>query len=138
MMIRANCARRVALLNRAKAPAARNGLALSAATLASLSCLPAHAESGWHLLNMTQGGTATSRRIYALHMLIFYICCIIAVVVFGAMIWSIVNYRKSNGAIADTSMVHNTKVEILWTAVPVAILIGMAVPAAHTLVDIED
>jgi len=43
------------------------------------------------------------------------------------MLWSIVAYRKSQGAVADTTLVHNTKVEIIWTAVPVIILIAMAV-----------
>jgi cytochrome c oxidase subunit 2 len=98
----------------------------------------AHAESGWHLLNMTQGVTDISRKIYSLHMLIFYVCVAIGLVVFGVMIWSLVKFRKSQGAIADTTMVHNTKVEIVWTAVPVAILIAMAVPAANTLIELED
>jgi len=87
---------------------------------------------------MTQGVTAMSREIYDLHMLIFWVCVIIGVVVFGAMFWSLINFRKSQGAVPDTTMVHNTKVEIVWTAVPVIILIAMAVPAARTLVAIED
>lgn len=95
-------------------------------------------QSGWSLLNMTQGVTAMSREIYSLHMLIFWVCVIIGVVVFGAMFWSLINFRKSRGSVADTTMVHNTKVEIVWTAVPVIILIAMAVPAAKTLVAIED
>src|SRR3979411_653149 len=100
--------------------------------------LPAHAESGWALLNMTQGVTDISRKIYDLHMEIFWICVIIAVIVFGAMIWSIVTYRKSKGAVADVTLVHNTKVELIWTTIPVVILVFMAVPAARTLVEIED
>src|SRR5262245_7931179 len=106
---------------------------LAAAAVAALAS-PAHAESGWHLLNMTQGVTVLSREIYHLHMLIFWVCVWIGVAVFGVMIWSIFKYRKSQGAIADTTMVHNTKVEVVWTAVPVIILIAMAVPAAKTLV----
>jgi cytochrome c oxidase subunit 2 len=98
----------------------------------------AHAESGWHLLNMTQGVTDISRKIYSLHMLIFYVCVVIGVLVFGVMIWSLIKFRKSQGAVSDTTMVHNTKVEIVWTAVPVVILIAMAVPAANTLVELED
>jgi cytochrome c oxidase subunit 2 len=128
MMIRSNCARRATLLS---LTAAALGLLLQAA--------PAQAEeSGWSLLNMTQGVTEMSRRIYDLHMLIFWICVIIGVFVFGAMFWSIIFYRKSQGAVADTTIVHNTRVEIVWTAVPVIILIAMAVPAARTLVEIED
>jgi len=127
-MIRSNCARRAALL-----------LATTLAALALLTpAAPARAESGWGLLNMTQGVTDMSRKIYDLHMLIFWVCVVIGIVVFGAMIWSIVFYRKSQGAVADTTLVHNTRVEIIWTAVPIVILIGMAVPAARTLVEIED
>jgi cytochrome c oxidase subunit 2 len=109
---------------------------------AAAALLPAaaqvHAESGWGLLNMTPGVTDISRKIYDLHMEVFWICVAIAVVVFGWMIWSLIAFRKSKGAVADTSLVHNTKVEIIWTLIPVFILIAMAVPAARTLVDIED
>jgi cytochrome c oxidase subunit 2 len=63
---------------------------------------------------------------------------VIAVIVFGAMFFSIITYRKSKGAVADVTLVHNTTVELIWTAVPVAILVFMAIPAAKTLVKIED
>ncbi len=115
--------------------------AASLAALAAAAFLlagPASAESGWGLLNMTQGVTAISRRIYDLHMEIFEICVAIAVVVFGVMVWSIVSFRKSKGAVADTTLVHSTRVEVMWTAIPVVILVVMAVPAARTLVAIED
>jgi len=111
--------------------------------LAAMAAIPAaHAqsgnESGWHLLNMTQGVTHISREIYKLHMLIFYVCVAIGIAVFGVMIWSLIKFRKSQGAVSDTTMVHNTKMEVIWTAVPVAILVAMAVPAANTLVELED
>ena len=115
----------------------RKSMALLAAAVAALAS-PAYAESGWHLLNMTQGVTAISREIYSLHMLIFWVCVWIGVAVFGVMIWSIIKFRKSQGAVPDTTMVHNTKVEVVWTAIPVIILIVMAVPAAKTLVQLED
>ncbi|HET7756673.1 MAG TPA: cytochrome c oxidase subunit II [Steroidobacteraceae bacterium] len=99
--------------------------------------LPARA-SGWGELNMPRGVTDISRKIYDLHMTIFWVCVAIGVVVFGVMIWSIVSFRKSRGAVADVTLVHNTRVEIVWTVVPVIILIAMAVPAARVLVEIED
>jgi len=110
---------------------------LAAAALLPLAA-PVRADSGWALLNMTPGVTDISRKIYDLHMEVFWICVGIAVVVFGWMIWSLIAFRKSKGAVADTTLVHNTRVEIIWTALPVFILIAMAVPAARTLVDIED
>ena len=42
------------------------------------------------------------------------------------------------GAVADTKLVHNTRVEVIWTVLPVLILISMAVPATRTLVETED
>jgi cytochrome c oxidase subunit 2 len=116
----------------------RAKLAALAALAAAAACGSARAESGFSLLNMPQGVTEMSRKIYALHMEIFWVCVAIAVVVFGAMFWSIVNFRKSKGAVPDVTLVHNTKVEFIWTVVPVIILIAMAVPAARTLVEIED
>jgi cytochrome c oxidase subunit 2 len=79
-----------------------------------------------------------SRRIYGLHMLMFWWCVGIGIFVFGWMFYSIVRFRRSAGAEPDTSLVHNTKVEIIWTVIPVLILISMAVPAARTLVEGED
>ena len=116
----------------------------TAFALSLAGALPAYAtedggaDTGWSQLNMTQGVTDISRKIYSLHMEIFWICVVIAVIVFGAMIYSIISFRKSKGAVPDVTLVHNTVVELIWTAVPVAILVFMAVPAAKTLVEIED
>ncbi|MBS0579350.1 MAG: cytochrome c oxidase subunit II [Proteobacteria bacterium] len=116
----------------------RARLASLALALAAACGPTAHAASGWHLLNMTPGVTEMSRTIYELHMLIFWVCVAIAVLVFGVMIYSLVKFRKSKGAVADVTLVHNTQVELVWTVIPVAILVAMAVPAARTLVAIED
>ena len=110
------------------------------ATLAALALGSpmAQADSGWSQLNMTPGVTAMSRQIYSLHMLMFWLCVGIAVVVFGVMAYSIFAFRKSRGAVPDTTLVHSTTVEIIWTIVPIAILVVTAVPAATTLIKTED
>lgn len=139
-MVRARAVRHVMMI-RAKNAQLTNKLAGAIVSLLGFSIAalqPAHAESGWSLLNMTPGVTEISRKIYGLHMEIFWICVVIAIIVFGAMIYSIITYRKSKGAVADVTLVHNTTVELIWTAVPVAILVFMAIPAARTLVEIED
>ena len=102
-------------------------------SLLLLGVQPAWAEYG---LNMTEGVTPISRNIYDLHMTIFYICCVIAAVVFGVMFWSIFRHRKSRGVVA-ARFHHNTTVEIIWTAIPMLILILMAIPATKSLVMIE-
>ena len=88
--------------------------------------------------NLPIGVTPLSRAMYALHMEVFWICVGIAVVVFGAMIYSLVKFRRSQGAVPDTTMVHSTKVEIIWTIIPVIILVVMAVPAADLILKQED
>jgi cytochrome c oxidase subunit 2 len=88
-------------------------------------------------LNMTQGVTDISGKVYDLHMIILYICCVIGLVVFGVMIYSMIYHRKSKGAVA-ANFHESTKVEIAWTLVPFLILIGMAIPATKTLIAMED
>ena len=88
-------------------------------------------------VNMSPGVTAVGAEIYDLHMLIMIICIVIGIVVFGAMFYSIIYHRKSRGY--EPSQFHeSTKVEIAWTIVPFLILIGMAVPATSTLLEVYD
>lgn len=108
------------------------------AVAAALAVLAAPAHAGWSGLNMTKGVTTLSGEIHSLHMLIYWICVVIGILVFGVMIYSLVKFRKSQGAVPDTKMVHSTKAEIIWTIIPVLILVVMAVPAARALIKIED
>src|SRR6202046_5328629 len=88
--------------------------------------------------NLPTGVTDLARDMYGLHMEVFWICVGIAVVVFGTMIYCLVKFRTSQGAVPDTSMVHSTKVEIIWTMIPVVILVVMAIPAAKVILMMED
>ena len=111
-------------------------LAASAGAIAAAVALPAQAD--WSLLNMPEGVSELSREVYGMHMLMLWICVVIAIGTFGAMIYAMVKFRKSKGAVADTSLLHSTKLEIAWTIVPVFILIGMAIPSIEKLIMIED
>lgn len=91
----------------------------------------------WSALNMRQGVTEISREVYDLHMLIFYICCVIGVIVFGVMIVSMLMHRKSIGA-KPATFHESTRLEIAWTVVPILILLVMAVPATSTLRDMYE
>ena len=115
---------------------ARRGLQAAAISLFALLASVAHAD--WGGLNMTEGVSILSKEIYGLHMTIYYWCIAIGVVVFGAMIYSLIRFRKSQGAVPDKTLVHSTKVEIIWTVIPILILVAMAVPTAKSLIKIED
>jgi cytochrome c oxidase subunit 2 len=94
------------------------------------------ARADWEV-NMPVGVTEVSYKIYGLHMLVLWICVVIGALVFGAMIYSIIAFRKSKG-VTPATWSHSTNAEIIWTVIPVFILVAMAVPAAQTLVVIED
>ena len=94
------------------------------------------AQADWGL-NMPRGVTELSQETYDLHMLIFWVCVAIGAIVFGVMIYSIFAHRQSKGVTAE-QFSHSTAAEIIWTAVPVFILLALAVPTAKTLVRLED
>ncbi|GAB3371361.1 cytochrome c oxidase subunit II [Azotobacter armeniacus] len=86
---------------------------------------------------MRPGATEVSRSIFDLHMTIFWICVVIGVLVFGAMFWSMFAHRRSRRP-QPAHFHENTRVEVLWTVIPLLILIAMAVPATRTLIHIYD
>jgi cytochrome c oxidase subunit 2 len=106
---------------------------ISAIALSLVSTL-AVAEYG---LNFPKPVTAIAQEVYGLHMLIMMVCVGIGIVVFGAMFWSIVMHRKSRGAKA-AKFHESTTIEIIWTAIPFLILVGMAIPSTATLIKMDD
>mgnify|MGYP001822156138 CR=1 FL=1 len=105
--------------------------------LSLLGTLWAGAASADWALNMPKGVTELSAETYDLHMMVFWWCVGIGVVVFGVMIISLFKHRKSKGA-KPATFSHSTAAEVIWTIIPVLILLVMAVPAAETMIKLED
>ena len=97
----------------------------------------ASAASADFALNMPQGVTSLSAETYAIHMLVFWVCVGIGICVFGVMIVSLFQHRKSRG-VTPANFSHSTTAEVIWTVVPCVILFLMAVPAAETMIKLED
>lgn len=97
------------------------------------------AATAWadYRVNIPVGPTETSRMIYDFHMYAIWVCVGIGVVVFGVMFYSIINHRKSKHPVPATFQ-ENTKLEIMWTIIPVLILVSLAIPATKALIRIED
>lgn len=110
--------------------------ALFLAVCGFLTVLAGPVRADW-AVNMPQGVTSISHDVYHLHMTIFWVCVVIGVGVFGTMFYSIWAHRKSRGVKA-ANFHENHVVEIVWTIIPFFILIGMAFPAAKTLLKMED
>ena len=99
-------------------------------------CLAGTARAEW-ALNMPKGVTDLSVETYSIHMMIFWWCVAIGVVVFAVMIVALFKHRKSKG-VKPATFSHSTTAEVIWTAIPVIILMLIAVPVAETMVKLED
>jgi cytochrome c oxidase subunit 2 len=105
--------------------------------LSLLGLTSASAANAEWALNMPRGITELSQETFDLHMMVFWWCVAIGIAVFGVMIISLFKHRKSRGAEAATFS-HSTSAEVLWTIIPCIILLVMAVPAAETMIRLED
>ncbi|MCO7224641.1 cytochrome c oxidase subunit II [Pleionea sp. CnH1-48] len=111
----------------------RSGVVLLAVLLSS--SLMANPE--YSIYNLRPGVTETSQEVFDLHMLVVYIMTVVTILVFGAMLYSIIRFRKSKHPV-PAKFHHSTKLEIIWTVIPAIILIYLAVPAGKLLLKVED
>ncbi|MBE8182676.1 MAG: cytochrome c oxidase subunit II [Candidatus Portiera sp.] len=87
--------------------------------------------------NLPVGVTETSKEIFDLHMFGFWISFAIGVFVFAIMLWSIIFHRKSVRP-TPAKFSHSLKLEILWTVVPIIILVALMIPATQVLTRTHD
>jgi cytochrome c oxidase subunit 2 len=76
--------------------------------------------------------SAIGQEAYGLHMGLVWVMVIISLFVLGLLLWVMLRYNKrANPVPSKTS--HNTLIEVLWTVVPVLILVAIAVPSMRLL-----
>ncbi|MGQ2942225.1 MAG: cytochrome c oxidase subunit II [Blastomonas fulva] len=56
----------------------------------------------------------------------------ISLLVLGLLMWIVIRYRAAANPVASR-VTHNTTIEVIWTLVPVLILVGVAVPSIDLL-----
>jgi cytochrome c oxidase subunit 2 len=112
----------------------RIGRLLPALLVTAMASGTAWADREW---NFPPPVTPIAHEIFELHAIIFWICVVIFLVVFGAMGYSIYAHRKSKGHVAE-QFHENTTVEIIWTVIPFLILVLMAWPATKTVLAMKD
>lgn len=87
--------------------------------------------------NLPEPQTPIAQEIYDQHMMVLWICLAIFIGVFGVMGYSIVKHRKSVGYKA-ANFHENMAVEVIWTIIPVLILIAISWPATKTVIAMKD
>lgn len=101
-----------------------------------LAAMSPSAFADWQI-NMPRGVTPVSHDIFDLHMLIFWVCVGIGIIVFSVMIYSIIMHRKAKGHKA-ADFHENMRLEIAWAIIPFIILVAMAIPATRVLMSMDD
>ena len=119
-------------MNRSKAHGRWLFIGIAAAALA----MAGPAAADW-ALDFPASATELGNKVRGLHHTALIICVVIGIIVFGVLGYSLVKFRKSQGAQA-AKFSHSTKAEIIWTVVPVLILVGLAIPTARVLIEMED
>ena len=64
--------------------------------------------------------------------ILLFLCAIISVIVLALLLWVIVRYRKGANPTPSRNS-HNTVIEVIWTLVPVLILVAIAIPSIRLL-----
>ena len=87
--------------------------------------------SPWQL-GLQAAGDERMRDIIGLHTFVLYIIAAICLFVLALLVWIAVRFNaKANPTPSATT--HNTTLEVLWTVIPVLILVTIAVPSFRLL-----
>ena len=88
-------------------------------------------------MNMRVGVTPLSHEMHHIHMMILTIITVVGVLVATVMLYTVISFRKSKGA-KPADFHENTTLEVVWTAIPLVVLVLMGIPATKALLAIED
>ncbi|MGB0671992.1 MAG: cytochrome c oxidase subunit II [Rhodospirillales bacterium] len=102
-----------------------------AAVLASAGTALADQPKPWQM-GFQEAATPTMERVTDFNMLLLWIITAITLFVLALMIYVVVKFNeKANPTPSKTT--HNTLIEVIWTAVPILILVVIAVPSFKLL-----
>lgn len=60
------------------------------------------------------------------------LCTVISVVVLGLLVYAMIRFRRSTHPVPSRTS-HNTAIEVIWTVVPVLILVAIAIPSIRLM-----
>ena len=83
-------------------------------------------------MGLQQAATPLMQSIDDLHDILLVICTLITLFVLGLLLYVMWRFRESRNP-TPTRTTHNTLVEVLWTVIPVVILVLIAIPSFKLL-----
>lgn len=87
--------------------------------------------TAWQL-GLQEAGDERMRDIIGLHNFVLVIITVICLFVLGLLVWIMLRYNAKANPIPSATT-HNTTLEVLWTVVPVLILVAIAIPSFRLL-----
>jgi len=102
-------------------------LLLAAAMMLSGADALANAPRPWEM-GMQPAANELKARISDLHNLVLIIITLITIFVGALLVWVMVRYNATRNPVPSTTS-HNTTIEVLWTVIPVLILVVIAIPS---------
>jgi cytochrome c oxidase subunit 2 len=101
--------------------------------LSVLGLFAANSASADWSFSLPSGVAALSSETYDLHAKIMVVCCLIGVFVFAAMIFALIQHRRSQSSLPATCP-HGMATEVFWTGIPILILLVMVLPSAEAVI----
>jgi cytochrome c oxidase subunit 2 len=83
-------------------------------------------------MGLQPAGDERMADIIGLHTFVLYIITIICLFVLGLLVWIVMRFN-ANANPTPSETTHNTVLEVLWTVIPVAILVAIAIPSFRLL-----
>ena len=90
-----------------------------------------HHSQPWQM-GLLPAATPIAEKIADFHTLLMWIITVITLFVLGLLIWIAIRYRESVNPVPSKTT-HNTLIEVIWTVVPVLILVVVAIPSFRLL-----
>ena len=91
----------------------------------------AQAPTDWQI-NFQDAHSPTMERILSLNDILFWICIAICVFVMGLMLYIFIRFNRKRNPTPQT-FTHKPVIEVLWTVIPVIVLVAIAIPSFRLL-----
>ncbi len=87
-------------------------------------------------ITFQKAASPVMQELASFHEFLLYIIFSIAALVFGLLIYICIRFNRRNNPIPSKNS-HNTTIEIIWTVIPIFILIAIAIPSFRILYFME-
>ena len=112
------------------------GTAVAAWSMAGLVPAVAQQPHPWQL-NLQEAHSPIMERIHDLHDILIWMCVLISLFVLGLLIYAVWRFNEKRNPVPSATT-HNTMIEVLWTVIPIVILVAITIVSIPLLYATDD